>query len=137
VLAVTLALACSSLAQAALASDTDPWWGRDKALHFGVSAGVSAGTYAVAATQYPARYPALLWGAGVALGLGVGKEVADAAGLGTASWRDLAWDVIGTATGLLIAWTVDLVVRGITPRHPALGASTRVSRVSPVARATP
>ena len=40
--------------------------------------------------------------------------------LGTPSWRDFTWDVIGTATGLLVSFLVDLAVRAVTgePRPP-------------------
>ena len=38
---------------------------------------------------------------------GVSKEVWDAFGHGDASWRDLAWDVVGTATGVLFAAGID------------------------------
>lgn len=46
----------------------------------------------------------------MALGAGVAKEVADLAGLGHPSWKDLAWDVVGTGTGLLVAWAIDALV---------------------------
>lgn len=103
-------------------ADEDPWFGPDKALHFSVSAGLSSITYGVAATQYDARYPPLLWGAGVSLTLGVGKELYDLTGRGDPSWKDLTWDVLGTAAGLLLAWSIDLVVRGVSPRHPLLAS---------------
>lgn len=100
----------------------DDWLGRDKALHFGVSAFLSSSTYAVSAAFFDARYPPLLLGAGVSLGAGVGKELADLAGLGTPSWKDLAWDVIGTVAGLVVAYGLDLAIRGVSREHPAFGA---------------
>ena len=107
-------------ARPARAADDD-WFGRDKALHFSVSAILASGTYAVSAAFFDARYPPLLLGAGVSLGAGVGKELADLAGMGTPSWKDLAWDVIGTVAGLAVAYGLDLAIRGVSREHPALG----------------
>jgi len=85
----------------------DAWFGRDKALHFGASAAITMIGYAgasAASDHRPTRRAAA-----VLLGLtaGVTKEVWDAFGAGDASWRDLAWDVIGTATGVAIAAGID------------------------------
>ena len=49
----------------------------------------------------------LLVGGSVAMGAGIAKELWDLAGHGDPSWRDLTWDALGTAFGLVIAWTVD------------------------------
>ncbi len=106
--------------KAARASDPDPWFGRDKALHFGVSGAIAAGGYAAGAALFDARGHALLFGGGVALAAGVGKEVLDAAGFGDPSFKDLAWDIAGTAVGLALAWSVDALVRGVDAEHPAL-----------------
>jgi uncharacterized protein YfiM (DUF2279 family) len=106
------AAAALFLAQRADAADPDPWLGRDKALHAVVSAGIAAGGYGAAASQTDDRGWRLLTGAGLALGAGVGKEVLDLYGLGDASWRDLTWDVIGTATGLGVAWIIDRLISG-------------------------
>lgn len=85
----------------------DEWWARDKALHFGASAGLAIGGYAAAALVTPREPPRLLAGAGLALTAGVAKEIADRYTGGDPSMRDLAWDVAGTATGLLVAWAID------------------------------
>lgn len=98
-------------ASTARASDADPWFGRDKALHFSVSAGLAGAGYgATAALSDDVRWRVPV-GASVALGAGVAKELYDLTGRGDASWRDLTWDVIGTATGLGIAWLIDHLVR--------------------------
>jgi putative lipoprotein len=123
--ALALLLIASLRISAANASGGDDWLGADKAWHFGISAALSSGVYAASASQYDARYPALLWGAGVSLTLGVGKELADATGLGTPSWKDLSWDAMGTAVGLLVAWSIDLVLRGVSPKHPAFATPAR------------
>jgi putative lipoprotein len=89
------------------AQDSDPWFGRDKALHFSFSAALAAGGYGGAALLTEDRRWRLVAGAGVALTAGIGKELTDLSGHGDASVRDLAWDAIGTATGLLVAWAID------------------------------
>jgi putative lipoprotein len=92
-------------------ADPDPWFGRDKALHFSFSAGIAGGGYGVAAqvTQdsNDARRWRLLTGAGLAIAAGGGKEILDRYDGGDASWRDFTWDLVGTATGLGIAWLID------------------------------
>ena len=90
----------------------DRWLGRDKALHFGVSAGLAAGGYAGAAVFTPSEPVRLASGGLLSLTLGIGKELADHRGAGDASFRDLSWDVMGTATGLLTAWLIDRYVFG-------------------------
>lgn len=102
------------------ADDPDPWFGRDKALHFGASATIAAGGYTLGAVAFDARYEALLLGGGLALGAGIGKETWDAMGHGDPSWRDFTWDLVGTAAGLGLAWGVDLALRGTGPEHPVL-----------------
>lgn len=112
VTAAALALACAlTRVPAAAAAESDPWFGHDKALHFSVSAGLAAGGYGVTAAVADDRHWRLPAGALVALGAGVGKELYDLTGRGDASWRDLTWDVLGTATGLGVAWLVDRLLR--------------------------
>ena len=107
----------------ALALDTDPWIARDKALHFDASAGLAAVGYAVSAGWLvDARWKAIAVGGGVAMAAGAGKELLDATHVfgGDPSWKDFAWDVIGTVAGLALAWGVDLLVGGISRERPAL-----------------
>ncbi len=106
----------------ARAGDPDPWLGTDKALHFGVSAGIAAGSYAASAAVLEARGHALLLAGGVTLAVGAGKEALDLAGFGDPSWKDFVADVAGTIVGLAVAWSVDLLVRGVSDKHPLLGA---------------
>jgi len=108
-LALTIALA----ARSAAASDPDPWFGPDKAAHFAVSLGLSAGGYAALSPWLEARGERALGGAAFSLTLGAGKELWDLAGHGDPSWRDFTWDVLGTAVGVALAVSIDaLVSRG-------------------------
>jgi putative lipoprotein len=118
-------VAATALSGPARADDADPWISRDKAFHFDVSAGIAAAGYGVsAAWLVDARWKALAIGGGVALAAGAGKEILDATGLfgGDPSWKDLAWDAMGTAVGLAIAWGVDLLLGGVDSARPALAS---------------
>lgn len=101
-------------------SDPDPWFARDKALHFGATFVLSTGAYGVTAAFTERAPPRLIIGAGVALTAGVAKEIVDLAGPGDASWKDFTWDVIGTASGLVVAWLLDRYVF----RKPASAAGS-------------
>jgi putative lipoprotein len=113
--ALVAALTILSPAADARAQDADDaWFAHDKALHFGASAAITMVGYAgvsAATDRRPTRRVAA-----VLLGLtaGVTKEVWDAFGPGDASWRDLAWDVIGTATGVLVAAGIDWVYQRLS-----------------------
>jgi putative lipoprotein len=97
------------------AADPDPWLGRDKAYHFLACAGISALTYGVAALGTPDIRLRVVFGAGAGIGAGAAKELLDLAGFGDPSWKDFAWDVIGTVIGMGIAVSVDFAARGIQP----------------------
>ena len=99
----------------ASADASDPFFGPDKALHF-VAAGAIAGAgYGITTAVTDARWKAFAVGAGAALGAGALKEALDASGLGDPSWKDFAWDAIGAACGLGVAWLVDSAARGAPP----------------------
>jgi len=76
-----------------------------------VSAGLAGGGYALGAIFWDDYAPRLLLGAGIALTLGIAKELVDLAGAGNASWKDMTWNVIGISAGLLIAFLIDFAVR--------------------------
>ncbi|MBN9159884.1 MAG: hypothetical protein J0I07_02880 [Myxococcales bacterium] len=114
----------------AAAADPDPWLAKDKALHFGISAGIAGGTYAASAALFEARGHALLTAAGVTIAIGAGKEMLDLAGYGSPSWKDFAADVAGTIVGLAVAWSVDLLVRGVGDERPLFRAPTTASGIS-------
>jgi putative lipoprotein len=115
-------VALMSLASPAMATepDPDPWFAKDKALHLGVSAGISSAAYVGAVSLFDARGHAMLAAGGLSLTVGAGKELADLAGLGDPSWKDFAADVVGTLLGVGLAWAIDLAVRGVNARHPLL-----------------
>lgn len=127
--AVILTLAATTSSVWATESDPDPWVAEDKAIHGTVSGVIAIGSYAGAAAIFDARGHALLAAAGVTLAIGAGKEALDLAGYGVPSWKDFAWDGIGTVVGLALAWTADLLIRGTGARHPPLLAPRAASGI--------
>lgn len=115
---VALGVALFAIAAPARAEDTDPWWGPDKALHFGISAGLAGTGYGVSALFLDSRAERAVAGASFSLVLGAGKETWDLLGHGDPSWKDFTWDVAGTAVGVGIALLVDLAIRGSSPNQP-------------------
>jgi putative lipoprotein len=119
-LVVPVALALTLAASPARADPppaADPFFGKDKALHFGFSvalAGVGYGGAALVGFDHRADRAAM--GASLAIGAGFTKEVLDAAGMGTPSWKDFAWDVLGTLAGLGVSISIDYALE---PRRPA------------------
>ncbi len=88
-------------------ADADPWWGRDKLLHFSASASLAIVGYAGTSMGTENRAARAAGGAALAVGAGAAKELWDLDGHGDASWRDLTWDLIGAATGVLVSLAVD------------------------------
>ncbi len=107
------------LSRAQQAAAQDAWFGADKALHFSVSAGLAGGGYALAVPLVEAPWARATIGASFALTLGIAKELYDLSGAGDASWRDLTWDVIGTATGVLIALGIEWLVEVLSDNERA------------------
>jgi putative lipoprotein len=116
-----LVVALTLVGVRARAADPDPWWGRDKALHFTVSIGLGAGAYTASTLWLDERWQRAALGAGFSLSLGAGKELYDGLGAGQASWRDFTWDVAGTAVGVALAWAMDLIFVGAKPNRRADG----------------
>lgn len=120
VLIFVLVLAMAMLVSPPAArAETDPWLGRDKALHFSASALIAGVGYGGASLLTEDRRWRLGAGAGLAIAAGAGKELADAWGYGDPSWRDFTWDLVGTATGLGLAWLIDRLIApvGASPRR--------------------
>jgi putative lipoprotein len=88
----------------------DPWLGRDKALHFGVSYALAGASYGAGTLLTDDRGMRFVVALTVPLAAGVAKELYDATGRGQPSFRDLAWDGIGTLTGALTAAGIDALV---------------------------
>jgi putative lipoprotein len=89
----------------------DRWLGRDKGLHAAASAVIAAAGYAASAPWIDAPAGRAAVGASLALSVGAAKEVWDARTGGDPSWKDFAWDAIGTAVGIGVALLVDHATR--------------------------
>jgi putative lipoprotein len=107
------------VAPAARASDADPWFGPDKAKHFGASALLASAGYGATALVTDDRRLRLAVGGGFAFSLGIAKELWDLSGHGDASFRDLTWDAVGTITGLAVALGIDWTIHRLVGRRPA------------------
>jgi len=117
-----LAIVASSPTSAHAADDS--FWAPDKALHFGVAGAIAGTGYGLTTAATPDRWKAFAVGGAAAVGAGALKEGLDAAGLGDPSWKDFAWDVIGAACGLGVAWALDVAVHGgSVPAWSASGTS--------------
>jgi putative lipoprotein len=113
----------------------DDWLGQDKLLHFSVSVGLAGAGYTGGALLFEAPQARWLTGAGVALGMGLGKEIHDAGRGGFFSFKDLTWDVLGTGTGLALSWAVERLF--FSPEEPATSAGAErqgLARVSALQR---
>lgn len=87
-----------------LTPDPDPrppdrWFARDKVRHFGSSAAIQTMGYGILTVVGWHRTQALVGAALVTASAGIGKEVWDGRGHGTASARDLVWDGLGLVAG--------------------------------------
>jgi putative lipoprotein len=124
-LALTLALVGGALAsgRTARAEDADPWFGHDKVLHFEATSALAVVGYAGASFQTDDRPTRATAGLALALGAGVGKELWDLTGHGDPSWRDLTWDVVGAASGVLVALAVDWIAGRAMSRSAAGGGA--------------
>ena len=119
---VAVLTASAARAQQRDPPDSDPWFGRDKALHFGVSASLAVVAYGGASLKTDDRPTRAAAAITFALGAGLLKEAWDLTGHGDASWRDLTWDVVGTATGVVVAYAIDWAMsrlRGSGAASPA------------------
>jgi putative lipoprotein len=104
----------------------EPLFGSDKALHFGVSLGLGGGIYTtLSLIGDDARSTRLLLSIPMAVSAGLAKEIYDAGQPHNAfSGADLLWDVVGAATGALLAWLIDrLLFSRSPPPAPASPAS--------------
>lgn len=93
-------------------ADPDPWFGVDKALHFAAGAGLGGGGYGLGVLAFDERWAGVAFGAGLGLALAGLKEGLDAAGLGTPSYKDFIWGLLGTSLGVGVAIAFDAALRG-------------------------
>ena len=126
-LSIATTILSTSAAVRAQSTDPDPWWGRDKALHFTVAGAIAGFGYGIGTLGFDARWKCAVFGGGLAITAGAGKELFDMTGYGDPSWKDFTWDVIGAAVGLGVAIAVDALVR---PRD-ASSSSTSARLSSP------
>jgi len=112
--AIALSVAsCSGVGRAdPAAGQPDPWFGTDKALHFGVGFGLGAAGYGIGAAGFEDRLAAVALASGLVLGLGAAKEGLDALGLGTASYKDFIWTAVGGTLAIGVTVTFDVALRG-------------------------
>jgi putative lipoprotein len=94
----------------------DPWWGPDKALHFSIAALLAGGGYALGSLVTDDKVGRVALGVDLALSAALAKEAADEAGLGTPSWRDFTWGVLGTGLGVSVSLVIDLATPKSSPR---------------------
>jgi putative lipoprotein len=115
----------------AFASEADPWFGQDKALHFGASAFVAIYSYGLSSIWVERRWVRAAIGGGAALAAGSGKELYDLSGHGTPSWRDFTWDVAGAVVGVGVALALDYVwsrkANASSPSAGGMGAAVAFS----------
>jgi putative lipoprotein len=97
----------------AWAADADPWFGPDKALHFEAAGSLAIVGYAGTSMMSTSRPLRAAVGAALGVGAGAAKELWDLDGHGDPSWRDLTWDLVGAATGVLVAATFDWAIHRI------------------------
>jgi uncharacterized protein YfiM (DUF2279 family) len=110
----------------ALGAAGDDWFGQDKAKHFAVCTVLAGAGYGGGALLFESPSARWLTGAGLAMGAGLGKELYDTRSGGSGfSVKDLAWDAVGTATGLGVAYLVDRFVFGReAPASPPVSLRT-------------
>lgn len=104
----TLVLVLGLCTENAQAQSRDDWWGRDKALHLGVSAALGASGYAASSLALETHSTRAVAGTALALSAGIAKELYDLAGHGQPSYKDMVFNVAGTALGVCVAYLVDV-----------------------------
>lgn len=108
-------------------ADDDPWFGKDKALHFAAGTMFAAAGYNFGVSVFDSRPLGFVTGGALAAAAGIGKELVDLTGAGDPSWRDLAWTGIGCVCGLALAWGNDALGRGVRLSARARGFDLRVT----------
>ena len=120
---IAFTLLCLLCALQSEAQD-DPWFARDKAMHAAAGAVLGAGGYGAGALVFTGTRARIGVGFGLALGAGAAKELYDRGGRGTPSWRDFAWDGVGAAAGVGVAWLIDHARHSHQPTSPSVRSRT-------------
>ena len=88
-------------------SPRDPWFGRDKFLHFTASALIQGAAHSAFRAR-GASYERASWGAAaVTASAGIGKELWDRHRKREFSLRDLTWDGVGGISGAIVVRQLD------------------------------
>ena len=77
----------------------DRWLAPDKLKHFFMSAFIESASYSALRAARVSHHDALVSAAGIAVSVGVAKELHDSWTQEGFSLRDLTWDAAGTAAG--------------------------------------
>ncbi len=77
----------------------DKWLAPDKLKHFFMSAFIESASYSALRAVRVNHHDALVSAAGIAVSVGVAKEIHDSWTQEGFSMRDLTWDAAGTAAG--------------------------------------
>lgn len=117
-----VAIAYTTALPARAEPPVDPFFGADKAKHFTVSAALAASGYGLSAIVFDGYKHRAVLGATIALGAGYSKEVLDAVGFGTPSWKDFVWDVFGTGVGVGLAMALDAAFAPVTASRKTVPA---------------
>ena len=80
----------------------DPWFGPDKVKHLLLSFFVQSVAYSTLRATKLGHESSFLGSGAIAVGVGLGKELADRRGTGRFSPRDLVWDAAGVGAASLV-----------------------------------
>jgi putative lipoprotein len=83
-------------------TSTDPWFSRDKAKHFFMSAFIQSASFSALRATGAHKGASLVGATAVSLSIGVGKELYDRRFGGDPSFKDLTWDAAGIAAASLL-----------------------------------
>jgi putative lipoprotein len=127
---VGLACLAGLCAATRVARAEDSFTGPDKTLHFAATSLLAVSGYTLALSLDASRDVRFAAAFGLPLFAGAAKELFDAATGGDASRGDLAWDLIGTMTGVTLSWLFGELLFASSPaatsQAPARAAPPRL-----------
>lgn len=83
----------------------------DEKLHLSISTGLGLGGYGLMTVIDDREGVRIAGAVAFSMGIGLAKELWDLATDGHFSGRDLAWDALGTAIGVIVGWVIGVCVR--------------------------